>query len=321
VRFFHVSPAEAAEAGVYFARQWKPDVIHLHTAWLWPVASAIRDATGAPIVFTVHSIDRVEYEHGVFLWGWVTQENAIGAADRVIAVSQSEAELIAAHCPSAAGKVRVVGNGITDTPAARRSVQRDRAPGSALILYSGRFVNRKGIHELLAAIPTVLAAEPNAKFVLVGGYGGGAEIERAWLIEALQPYRSQVHFTGWLAPDEVAKWYAAADILVVPSWYEPFGMVILEGMMHGLALAATDVGGPAEILRHQATALLFPPKDAGALANALVRLLADAPLRTRLAAAAAAEVRRTWLWPQVIRKMRRVYQELLPANAKTPAFS
>jgi glycogen synthase len=311
IMFFHVSPAEAADVGVYLAQKWKPDVVHVHAAWLWHVASAIREATGASLVFTVHSLDRIEYEHGVFLWSWEAQESAISAADRVIALSNGEAEQIAKFCPLASSKIRVVGNGISDTSAARQSAQKNRSARPALILYSGRFVNRKGIRELLGAIPRVLGAEPETKFVLVGGYGGGAEIERAWLIDVLQPYRHQVHFTGWLTPDEVARWYGAADILVVPSWYEPFGMVVLEGMLYGLAIAATNLGGPAEILQHQVTAVLFPPRDAEALANALIRLLAEFPFRASIAAAAAAEVRRNWLWPQVIRKMRCVYEELV----------
>jgi len=314
IAFFQVSPAEAVEAGVRLALAWKPDVVHVHTAWLWDVALAIREATGAPLVFTVHSLDRVEYAHGVFLWHWEAQEKAICSADRIIALSLSEAQLIAEHCPTTSRNIRIVGNGIADTPAARKSVRNVRSADPALVLYSGRFVNRKGIRELLAAIPRVLEARPSTRFVLAGGYGGGAEIERAWLIDALLPYRNQVQFTGWLAPSEVAKWYCAADILVVPSWYEPFGMVILEGMLHGLSIAATNLGGPAEILQHEQTAVLFPPKDAQALADALIRLLTDIPFRVSLAATAAAEARRTWLWPQLIKKMRRVYEELMPAS-------
>jgi glycosyltransferase involved in cell wall biosynthesis len=69
--------------------------------------------------------------------------------------------------------------------------------------------------------------------------------------------------------------YTAADVLVVPSRYEPFGMVILEGMLYGLAIIAADVGGPAEILEHGRTGLLFPPRDVNALSRALQCLLDD----------------------------------------------
>jgi glycosyltransferase involved in cell wall biosynthesis len=177
-------------------------------------------------------------------------------------------------------------------------------------------VDRKGIRELLAAIPMVLDQVPGAKFVLAGGYGGGAEIERTWLIDVLLPYRDRVHFTGWLTPAEIAGWYAASDILVIPSWYEPFGMVVLEGMLYGVAIAASDVGGPAEILEHGRTGILFPPRDAEALAAAVVDLARDPRRRRRIASAAASQVRRRWLWPSLVQRMRAVYEELVPNSGQ-----
>src|SRR5436190_17411334 len=110
---------------------------------------------------------------------------------------------------------------------------------------------------------------------------------------------------------EAEEWYDSTDILVVPSWYEPFGMVILEGMLNGLAIAASAVGGPMEILQNGRTALLFPPKNVESLGHALLRLVTDESLRTRLGSAAAAEVRRRWLWPQIVQKMQAVYQEAM----------
>ena len=186
--FFHVSPDEAVEAGIRLARTWKPDVIHLHTAWLWSVARAIQEQTHTPLVFTVHSLDRAEYEIGEFNSQWDIQDTVIASADRVIAISQSERELLSRYCPTALDRVRIAGNGIEDCDLACESVQKrpwnNRQP---LVLYSGRFVQRKGIQELLAAIPCVLEKAPTTRFVLVGGYGGGAEIERQWLMDALLP--------------------------------------------------------------------------------------------------------------------------------------
>src|SRR2546421_5438680 len=92
---------------------------------------------------------------------------------------------------------------------------------------------------------------------------------------------------------EAEEWYDSADVLVVPSWYEPFGMVILEGMLYGLPIAAADVGGPSEILEDGRTGLLFPPRDADGLASALIALLSDPKLCLTLGQAGAREVRRT----------------------------
>jgi len=271
-------------------------------------------------VFTVHSLDRAEYEIGQFVTQWEIQDAVITSATRVIALSESERELIAQYCPWAREQLRIVGNGIDDCNTAREAARKNKRGESALVLYTGRFVDRKGIRELLSAIPQVLERAPTTRFVLVGGYGGGAEIERCWLADELRPFQSQVHFTGWLAPREVAAWYCAADILVVPSWYEPFGMVILEGMLYGLPIAASAVGGPKEILEHGRTGLLFPAKDVGALADAILRLVINPDLRQQVGAKAAEEVRRNWLWPHVVKKMRIVYREAMN-NRKRMASS
>jgi glycogen(starch) synthase len=310
VFFFQVPPGEAEEAGIRLVRKWKPDVVHLHTAWFWPIARAIRERTGTPLVYTVHSLDRAEYEIGDFVTHWDTQETVIAAADRVIALSRDERELIAKYCPEARERVRIVGNGIDDSAAARSVLQRKRQNDSPVVLYSGRFVDRKGIRELFQAIPRVLSCAPNVRFVLAGGYGTAAEIESTWLNESLQPHRSQIHFTGWLTPDKVSEWYRRADILVMPSWYEPFGMVILEGMLHGLPIAATSVGGPVDILEHERNALLFPPRDVDALTNAILQLISKPELRDRLGREAAKEVRRNWLWPNIVKRMESVYREI-----------
>ena len=111
--------------------------------------------------------------------------------------------------------------------------------------------------------------------------------------------------------EQLVEWYRAADILVVPSRYEPFGMVILEGMLHGLPIAAANVGGPREILEHERTGLLFPPGDVEAIAQALLRLVHQPKLRRNLGETAAREVRARWLWPRIIEQVHRVYSEAL----------
>lgn len=319
VTIFSVPSFMPIEAGVEIVRKWKPDIMHLHVFWLWHAARAIQERTGIPLVYHVHSLDRAEYELGQgppeCLTQWDVQEQVIGTANRVIALTQSESELLAQYCPGAGPRVRIVGNGIDDSMSARRAARRDRQSESPLVLYTGRFVERKGVRELIAAIPRVLERAPQTRFVLAGGHRhcSGAEMEHWWLPSELHQFRSQIHFTGWLTPEELAGWYVAADVLVVPSWYEPFGMVILEGMLYGLPIAAAAVGGPAEILEHNHTGVLFAPKDVEAMAHAITRLVTDKELRQKISKAAADEVRREWLWPQIVRTIRDVYLEAMNA--------
>jgi glycogen synthase len=296
----------------------KPDLIHLHVFWLGPIAHYLHQATGIPLVYTVHSLDLAEYEVGqgplVCLQQRPVQLAAITEATIVTAPSRSELELVAHYCPEVRDRLVVAGHGIDDFPPGRA---RD-ASDESTILFSGRFVDRKGIRDLLEAIPLVFRDAPSARFVLAGGARDTTpvEMETSWSTEALQPYRSRVGFTGWLSHDEMASYYASSDVLVVPSWYEPFGMVILEGMTHGLAIAAAAVGGPAEILEHERTGLLFRPHDIEALAAALIRLATDSGLRQRLGRSAYEDVRRHWTWSERIGGYQNAYECAIEEDAR-----
>lgn len=314
---FEISWFLDLDAIAAIATNWRPDVLHLHSFWIWPIAETLRRKLRIPLVYTVHSLDRAEYEIGAgppqCVSQWDVQQAVIYGADRIISLTNSERELLMDYCPGVNERIRVVGNGIEDTSRPRKDGRLNRK--APLVLFSGRFVDRKGVRELIEAMEIVLTEAPKIKFVLAGGHRGcpGWQME-AWLLpESLYRYRSQIHFTGWLTPGQMAEWYRTADILVVPSWYEPFGMVVLEGMIHGLAVAASAVGGPAEILSDGRTGLLFPPRDPHALAKSILQLASDSNFRTRIAAAGAAAVRECWLWPQIVEKMRSVYEEAISA--------
>jgi glycogen synthase len=317
VTFLLVPWNDAVEPGVRLAQEWRPDVIHLQTHWVWPVARAIQERMGTPLVYTVHSIDRAEYEIGDreldILETSANQEAALAASERVIVLTQHERETLIHYYPWSGDKVRIVGNGIDDGAEPRKAAKKATPDRSLLVIYSGRLVNRKGIAELLAAIPAVLDEEPTTRFILAGGPPGvnGEALKRHWLSPALSPYWTQIHFTGWLAPHQIAELYAAADLLVVPSRYEPFGMVVLEGMLYGLPILAAAVGGPSEILDHGRTGWLFPARDAQALATTLLQLIKKPGLRRQLGRMAALEVRRKWLWPRIVRNVRCVYREAM----------
>lgn len=318
ITVFEVSWSTDLNALARIARRWRPDVLHLHSFWMWHIAEGLRQQLGVPLVYTVHSLDRAEYELGAgppqCVGQWQHQESVIYHADRVVCLTQSERDLLRDYCPGISERIRIVGNGIEDIA----SLEHHRLPGTATtVLFSGRFVDRKGIHELIEAIGIVLAQAPRVQFVLAGGHRDSTASDmESWLLpQKLYPVRSQIRFTGWLTSQELAEWYRAADILVVPSWYEPFGMVVLEGMLHGLAVAASDVGGPAEILRHGETGILFPPGSATALAQAILQLVSDAALRRRIAVSGATEVRENWLWDKIVRKMLSVYEEVDNADA------
>jgi glycogen synthase len=320
VPVFRTSWDQALRFALRMVRWWRPDVLHLHVFWLWAVAKLLQEHTSIPLVYTVHSLDVAEYELGngpsQCLAQWRTQQAVLASADLIVAPSESERELLSRYCPAVADRVRVAGHGIDDAPVTPRYQPEPGAERAATVLYVGRFVDRKGIRELLAAIPDMLNRAPLVRFVLTGGHRGttGEQLASWWLPAVLRPACDRVGFTGWLPPEQLREYYRLADILVVPSWYEPFGMVVLEGMLHGMAIAATRVGGLAEILQHERTGLLFQPRDAPALTHSILRLVNDPDLRLRLGRAASDEVRRTWLWPSAMTRMHRIYAEAASAS-------
>jgi len=315
VTVWAVPHLSAISESVRFAQRWRPDVIHVHVFWLAHVAAAVRRETHAPLVYTVHSLDRAEYELGQgppeCLSQWSIQADLICDADRIIALTQEERELVEEYCPTVSDRVRVVGNGIADNAHARKHWWLRKARQAVTVLYTGRFVDRKGIRELLNAAPAFLGDDGNVRLVLAGGHRGAPANELAdyWLPPSCESVRKEILFTGWLNSEELSAWYAEADILVVPSWYEPLGMVILEGMLYGLPIVAALVGGPKEILTSEHTGLFCAPKDVTSLQAQIIRLIRDPELRLRIGHEAAMEVRSRWLHKNVLSRMTNVYRD------------
>ena len=308
VEVVRASHMDAESVGSALAAARRARVVHLHASWLWPIAAGIRDATGVGVVYTAHSVDRAEVEHGEWLPHGSIQDRVFVGADRVVMLSESERDYVRRHYPHLAGRISVVGNGVH--PAPLPPAKQHRATGAA-VLYVGRFGSRKGVRDLIEAVPGIARRVPAARFVFVGGASpdDGPREAAAWVQPELQAHLGRMTFLGWQdAPSRGSpEWYARGDVLVVPSRYEPFGMVVLEGMLHGQAIVAAATGGPAELLRHGRTALLYPPGDVDALAASVARLLGDVRLRRCLGAAARAEVQAHRTWANVLPALEDAY--------------
>ena len=310
VKIFLISWENAIEESVRLVKMLKPDILHLHTFLLFPIAYAIKKQIGTPIIYNVHSFERA---HGSknpldYLLHSQTQDALIALADVVIASSQTEKELISHYCKESSSHLRLVGNG-TGTYVAR-SYDQPRDPH--LVLYSGRFEKNKGVEDLLSAIPYVVEHDPHVNFVLVGGPldSSREEMQRQWLDDSF-PCKDKVTFTGYVSREELMKWYSKAGILVVPSSYDTFPLVILDGMQHGLAVIASSIGGALDIIRHGETGLLFTPKDIRSLVNCIVMLLKDPNLQYQIGANAAKEIQNSWLWSNIVEKLLVIYKEAM----------
>jgi glycogen synthase len=306
----------AIAAAFCTARRSSPDIIHVHTPRLWPMAHRLANDVGAYSIFHLHSIDRAEYEHESesdrTLASGQQQEPAIFGADRLVVVSRAEREVLVSCYPHVADRTSVVRNAVDPVPVVLGRPRAGRSrQGSPLILYSGRLSERKGVRDLLAAIPVVFESLPTARLVIAGGELASApqQVQEDW--RGLARDRDRVCFTGWRNDKELAECYSSADILVVPSRYEPCGLVALEGMIRGLPVVAAETGGLTDIVRHGETGLLFRPGDVTALAASLICVASDDSLRQSVSIAGAQAVREAWLWQGRAAAISELYSDLV----------
>lgn len=176
-------------------------------------------------------------------------------------------------------------------------------------VYAGRLTPDKGVHVLLQAFAQVRRRLPRCRLKVVGSsFFADAPLtayERQ-LRQQAAPLADAVSFTGFLPPADWAQVCACADAVVVPSvWAEPSGLVVLEAMACGRCVIASRVGGIPELVDDGRTGLLVPPEQADALAQAMLRVAADAPLRARLGAAARQAVLQRHTWDRVARDVER----------------
>ncbi len=298
--------------GIALVREIRPDVLHVHDWLAAQSAVLLRDATGVPVVLTVHATESGR-TGGVLgtafsqrvdaIEGWI-----VDAADRVIVCSEyMRAEAIGLFdCDP--DLLSVVPNGIEPddwqtTPARKRAMRRRYGPN--LIGFSGRLEPEKGVQTLIDAMPAVRRAVPDARAVVMGTGGAEPELRRRVRRRRLT---DAVTFAGYVSDEDLRSTIAASDVAVVPSLYEPFGFVALEATVLGTPLVAARTGGLAGIVEDGVTGLLFPPGDAAALASALVDVLTHPSAARRRVAAARRAVDEQYGWPTIVGATDRVYR-------------
>jgi glycogen(starch) synthase len=299
---------------------WVPDVVHAHD---WLVAWAgdtLHTTWGRPLVATIHATERGRQGGHVppgppsainsIEW-WLTYQ-----ASQVIACSQFMREEVATGFSLPPEKVHVVPNGVDPAPwAAPPGVVRTIGATNPLIVTWGRVQYEKGFQTLVQALPEVRLAHPGVRVVIAGR---GGYLEELRELARHCDVDDAIEFPGFV-PDEVLR-----DVLhrsacaVIPSLYEPFGIVALEALAAGAPLVAARSGGLAEVLDGTGAATLFPPGDAGALAGALRRLLGDPALATAQQAAGHRLVSERYTWDAIAAATLPVYELALGNGAPAP---
>jgi glycogen(starch) synthase len=304
-------------AGVELGDRYEFDLVHGHD---WLVAAAcdhLARRFEAPLVTTIHATEYgrhqgwVEehpqsYIHGVERW--ITNRS-----DRVIACSYYMREQIADIFGIEEEGVSVIPNGIDpedlqpqDAGELERLRSEFAAPEEKLVLLIGRLVYEKGFQIALEAMPRLIERLPETRFLVAGSGTHEPELRRQADDLGLLDHGT---FLGWIGDDVLHSLYPIADLCVVPSIYEPFGLVALEAMASGCPCIVADTGGLREVVPHEEVGLRFRSRDPDSLSQVAERVLADDELGRRLVAEAHQHVRR-FDWLDVADRTGAVYDRL-----------
>jgi glycogen(starch) synthase len=301
------------------------DVVHSHD---WLVAAAAEELAASldrPWVVTVHATEYGRHQ------GWVQNhpQSAIHAAERRMVRRADHvltcSEFMRGHVRSVfrvrASKVAAIPNGIDpleldpgdiDVRALR---ERFAAPDERLVLLVGRLVYEKGFHVALDALAPVVRGLGNVRFVVAGTGTAEAELKRQAQRLRLTRYGT---FLGWVGDDMLHALYRVADLCIVPSIYEPFGLVALEAMASGCLCVVADTGGLREVVPDDGSVgLRFPEGDVAGLRSRLEQVLGDDAARAAMVAEAREHVL-LFDWAEVARQTVEVYARLV---AGVPARS
>lgn len=277
---------DAVEA---LARTARADVVHAHDWMTFAAGARAARRLGVPWVAHVHSLEPDRAPRGPDPRITAAEAEGLGAASAVVCVSRFTAERVQRFYGVPAERVHVVHNGLPPRAGAagRGPVERRRA--RPVVLFLGRVTAQKGPDVLLEAAARVARVLPAVQFVVAGdGDLLRPTVERAAALGLMR----HVAFTGFLGPAAVERAYAAADVFVLPSLAEPFGLTALEAAARGVPVVLTHQSGASEVLRSARRVNWW---DVEALAREILGLLQSPRRRARLARAQRREARAcTW---------------------------
>ncbi|WP_305786859.1 glycosyltransferase family 4 protein [Symbioplanes lichenis] len=304
-------------AALRAARTGRYDVVHAHDWLVAHAAVTLREHLDVPLVATIHATEAGRHQgylpeaHNRTIDDverWLASEAA-----RVIVCSDYMRREVQRQFAVPAARTAVVRNGVDvlrwyARPRAIAAARSAYAGDAPLVSFAGRLVYEKGVQHLLAAVPALRSSIPDLRVVIAGD----------------GPYRSAleemappgVTFTGFLTGHSLTALMGASDCYVVPSIYEPFGMVALEAAAAGTPVAVAATGGLAEIIEPGVTGVAFAPQDPDSLAASVASVLTDREYARTLARRGRRRVREDFTWPSIGSRTVGVYE----AAARTTGF-
>jgi len=299
------------------------DVFHAHD---WLVATAgigLKHVFRKPLLVTMHSTE-IGRRDGIHTStekmiheteAWLTYE-----AWKVICCS----DYMVSHVKWAFGlpddKLVMVPNGV-NTVVYENLQEQDckpfrsafALPEEKLVLFVGRLVYEKGAQVLINAIPRILE-KVNAKFVIVGS---GYMKEQLSSIVRSMGLEHKVLFTGFVDEETLLRLQSCADVSVVPSLFEPFGIVALEAMAAKSPVVVSDTGGLSEIVDHDSTGFKVFPNNTESLAWGITKILLDDKYRNNIRQNAYRKIQEKYDWDKIAQRTKRIYEGVLSEYSKS----
>lgn len=294
------------------------DLIHAHD-WLVSFAAiSVKTSRHIPLLSTIHATEMgrnrgVLYEQmqrDIHMAEW----NLVYESWRTIACSYYMASEVRNYFGAPDVKIDVIPNGVDPRPfdaldRADLLTWRDQLArrDEKIVFYVGRLVWEKGLQVLVDAAPQIVSIYPNVKFVVAGGGDFRFDLaERArrngvgdWFL-----------FPGRISDEDRERLYKTADVAVVPSLYEPFGIVALEAMAAGTPVVASAVGGLSEVITLHETGILVHPNDPGSLAWGILHTMVNPQWAMTRAANANRMVRELYNWDRIAKMTNAVYERI-----------
>ena len=292
-----------ASMAMELARGEEFDVIHAHDWMTYPAAVGVAMISGKPLVVHIHSTEFDRSGEHVNQVVYDIERQGLQRADKVIAVSQFTRGIVISRYGIPGDKVDVVYNGVERNGSwsvAPISIHRDEK----IVLFLGRITMQKGPEYFLHAAKRVLEVMDNVKFVMAGS---GDLMHRSIELAAHLGIGHKVLFTGFLRGGDVRRIYKMADLYVMPSVSEPFGIAPLEALDNDVPVIISKQSGVAEVLRH---ALKVDFWDVNEMANKIVAVLKYPPLQMTLRSHGNFEVRKL-RWRDAARHCLEIYQQML----------
>ncbi len=305
------------------------------------VGLQLQECQNIQLIHTYHSLGAVKYQSvseipTIAATRLAVEKQILEQAHSVVATSPQELDDLRTLV-SRLGKIDIIPCG-TDVsnfrPISKAEARKQLGIKSnqKIVLYVGRFDKRKGIETLIRATGELRAQleqgeeiDPqNLKLVIVGGSdpqeADGTERRRVEQIVADLDLQANTEFVGMVGHDKLPLYYTAADVCVIPSHYEPFGLVAIEAMACGTPVVASAVGGLKFTVISEETGLLVPPHDVAKFAQAIERILTDDLWSRKVRKQASLRVQQNFSWTGVAIQLSDLYRRLLAQSLLDPAM-